>query len=472
MKKPFMIVLHNLVWYTHVNQNYGEDTVPVMIQIGDRYRVRRSPQSMKSRERSRMLMAQNDPAWAPYRDLVSMLPLRSRVSFDKFVYKPLLAKGIPTDRAWEITRQVASEVLGKDIEKQDDRQAKSSHSDQVELDRLTEEVAKAEAALAASPEDQKLAKSLAKMKAALKRHEKHLAKVESKEIFPTKEVVILGAKELQVFASLAEKAALSDVEDPKAAVAQVIKAEGFKKVQFGYTFEDLLNGRMNYRGVRTVGPMIAVNDQRVVSDPFSAMDQLGEEYGITGSAHLNEHYRSSDLMYQFRAIHLHDLATQVRSDVLPDEKFVDVVLRSAVMQEVMNMGLPVPGANEKSTMASKHASWVMVEVLYNDQSILDSQVVSFDNAFRTAVSFEPDVLTNAYEALSTYYEEYTTAFEPGSRKRAMMVMEDPDKKMTISCQRLKSIDQLASWAGSLAVGEESLVKAEVSKTNGHVTLES
>ena len=320
------------------------------------------------------------------------LSIRSRATFEKRIYKPLVESGIDEKLAESVTSAIMAEVLG------------------------TSEKAKAKAEEGDS---------------------------DAKVSVRSAQVTIIGEPEVRFLLDQA-KTLCGQIEDPKKAAKTVkshFKGEAGKNLEAlklaagvdAAMFGRMVTSDLLARGDAAVhvAHAFTVHQQESETDYFTAVDDLiQEDPSEFGSGHINTSELTSGLYYGYVVI---DVA-QLVSNLGGDEK-----LAAQISQNMINIIATVsPGAKVGSTAPHSYASLVLVETG-------KSQPRTLANAFLKTVSGKPDLLDNTYKALGHHLEDFDQAYTK-TTDRAFTAIGPVDSLSPKAMGERMALGKLATWA--------------------------
>jgi CRISPR system Cascade subunit CasC len=296
--------------------------------------------------------------------------VRSRVSFERYVVKPLVEKGVKEDLARVAAQALVGKVFGGDAKKE-----------------------KAE-----------------KKGGTKRKADDHAAAAEGP--VATAQVTVLGRPELDYLCGLAGEAI-----DAAGGVPDKVEKEIEKRTKEKDLKENLralapgsleaglgaaLFGRMVTGDIlsRTdaaihVAHSMTVHGQMTESDYFTAIDDLVREEGEQGSGHINASELASGLFYGYVVI---DVTGLVRN--LGDDRS----LAADVVQRLVHIVPTVsPGAKKGSTAPYAYSHLVLVEGG-------KAQPRTLQNAFIEPVRTAGNLVDNAYAAIQKHLEELDSMY--------------------------------------------------------------
>jgi CRISPR system Cascade subunit CasC len=316
--------------------------------------------------------------WRTYEGVNSLKELevpdsvRSRRSFEKFVFEPLVSEGVDEELARSAVLKLIGKLFGSEDKQK--RQAVSGAADD-------------------------------KSKASQKRGKASSAEsvAENKEI-ETSQITVLGKPELNYLLNIT-RAVISesdgstkDVEDrfdkifkDKALAANlraIPLAAGIGAALFGRMITGDILSRTD--SCIHVAHAMTVHEQATESDYFSAIDDIVQEKGEQGSAHINATELTSGLFYGYVVVDIEGLISNLGGDV---------ELASEVVKRLVHMIPTVsPGAKLGSTAPYAYSHIILAEFGRDQPRTLA-------NAFVDAISTRGDLLKNAYQKLGQHLND-------------------------------------------------------------------
>lgn len=333
------------------------------------------------------------------------MAIRSRRTFDRYVYQPLIDAGVEKEVAEAVCQGILEEVLGES------------------------------------------------KKAKARKAEEEKADIE------TKQVTVLGRPEVEYLRTLAAEigAEAADAKEAKEAVKKRLKDKNLKANlrRVGAGLDAALFGRMITGDVlaRTdaavhVAHAFTIHEGQFETDYFSAIDDL-QEIGETGSGHINTAELTSGLFYSYVAVDLPLLVSNLTgclrrdwTDADPDGRAMAGEVVSRLIHLIATVS---PGAKLGSTAPYARAHFVLAEAG-------SSQPRTLANAFLDPVD-RLGVVANGFAAVADHLRDLDGMYtEDTIRRFAAMGPVDQLDPTLGSAQRL-NLDELASWAGERARGE-------------------
>lgn len=183
------------------------------------------------------------------------------------------------------------------------------------------------------------------------------------------------------------------------------KKEGFKKFNeaFQNAVDIALSGRMATSGIMTtvdaalaVAHVITTHTVEGDLDWFTAVDDLTQEAGETGSAHLDTQEFSAGVFYRYASLNLGQL--QQNLGEVSRDKALEVAAHTLHM-----LATVIPEAKRNSTAADNPADFVCVA--------LSDQPISLANAFEEPVKSKGGFLKPSIAQFAAYKEQVYQGYE-------------------------------------------------------------
>ncbi|OPL19203.1 MAG: type I-E CRISPR-associated protein Cas7/Cse4/CasC [Candidatus Aegiribacteria sp. MLS_C] len=393
MKNEFLQI-HTLTSYPAVLLNRDDAGFAKRIPFGGVVRTRISSQCLKRH-------------WRTYSGQGSLqeiegtdLSIRSRLSFNEFVLKPLLEEGVDNSIAVAVVQAIVSKVLG---ESEKARKSRTEASDEEEGEGT---------------------------------------------VLQTSQVTVLGRPELRFLLDTARQVC-SEADDPKNAtkiVNDLFKKEtgkNLKGLKAASGLDAAMFGRMVTSDILTRGDAaihvahaFTVHGESSESDYFSAVDDLLAAEGELGSGHINSVELNSGLYYGYVVVDVPLLVSNLEGCERDDWQRVDRSLAAEVVKRLISIIATVsPGAKLGSTAPHSYAQMVLLEAG-------DTQPRTLANAFLEPVSESPNLLANAYRALGYHIADLDRAYGKTSERRLMCLgpVEELQEGQSLS------LEELSKWA--------------------------
>jgi CRISPR system Cascade subunit CasC len=213
------------------------------------------------------------------------------------------------------------------------------------------------------------------------------------------------------------------------------KKDSFKKFNdaFQNSVDIALSGRMATSGIMTsvdaalaVAHVITTHTVDGDLDWFTAVDDLTQEAGETGSAHLDTQEFSAGVFYRYASLNL----TQLQENLgdASREKALEIAAHTLHM-----LATVIPDAKRNSTAADNPADFVCVA--------LSDQPISLANAFEEPVKSKSGFLKPSIEQFIKYKERVYRGYELQDRV-AFFSLHDTVK---LEGQPCLSLSKLESW---------------------------
>ena len=338
------------------------------------------------------------------------MSVRSRLTFERQVYRPLVEGGASTENALAVTGALIDALLGKSKA----RTVKSKDID---------------------PE----------------------------ELLETGQVTVLGRPEVEFLLKTARET-LAEHDDPKAitkAVMSFFKKEAKKnlaELRLGMGLDAAVFGRMvtgdalaRSDAAIHVAHAFTVHGAQVEPDYFSAVDDLRQEEGELGSGHINNTELTSGLYYGYVVIDLPLLVSNITgADPKDWSTEANEVSAEVVRRLVHLIATTSPGAKLGSTAPYSYAHLMMIEAGSAPPRTLA-------NAFLKPVAAErggSDLVADSYDALGKWVEDLDRAYGSAWDRRALVL--GGTEKLTSGIggpNHLLALPDLANWAARHVGGQ-------------------
>ena len=391
--------LHLLTSYPGALLNRDDAGFAKRLPFGGTVRTRISSQCLKRHWRT------HDGEYS-LKSLGVDMAVRSRLTFQRYVYEPLLEGGVPEALAQGITRELMAAVLGQSPKAKAKGEEVSLQSNQItvlgwpELDWL---LAEARALAAEAPDPKKLSEAVKNR---------------------------LGKEGKRNIEALAKAASGLDAAMFGRMVTSDILARGDAAIHVAHAF--------------------TVHEEQAESDYFSAVDDLlQEEEGQLGSGHINSTELTSGLYYTYLVVDLPLLVSNLEGCPRSDWESADRALAAQVIQNLIHVVATVsPGAKLGSTAPHAYAHLVMAEMG-------NAQPRTLANAFLRDVrtsSHAPDLLENAYRSLGQHLSELDEMY--GRRLERKLSGIGPVEAIAhaVGIERTLPLTELAAWVAQEVQG--------------------
>ncbi|MNS33371.1 CRISPR system Cascade subunit CasC [compost metagenome] len=391
--------LHLLTSYPGALLNRDDAGFAKRLPFGGTVRTRISSQCLKRHWRT------HDGEYS-LKGLGVDMAIRSRLTFQRYIYEPLLADGVPEALAQGITRELMAAVLGQSPKAKAKGEEVSLQSNQItvlgrpELDWL---LAEARAIAAEAPDPKKLSETIKNR---------------------------LGKEGKRNIEALAKAASGLDAAMFGRMVTSDILARGDAAVHVAHAF--------------------TVHEEQAESDYFSAVDDLlQEEEGQLGSGHINSTELTSGLYYTYLVVDLPLLVSNLEGCPRSDWESADRALAAQVIQNLIQVVATVsPGAKLGSTAPHAYAHLVMAEMG-------NAQPRTLANAFLRDVrtsSHAPDLLENAYRSLGQHLSELDGMYGRRLERRLSGIGPVEVIAHAAGIEKTLPLTELAAWVAQEVQG--------------------
>ncbi|MBN2586398.1 MAG: type I-E CRISPR-associated protein Cas7/Cse4/CasC [Candidatus Fermentibacteraceae bacterium] len=397
MKNEFLQI-HTLISYPAVLLNRDDAGFAKRITFGGVSRTRISSQCLKRH-------------WRTYSGKGSLghiegteMSIRSRMSFNEFVLKPLLEESINESHAAAVVQALMAKVLGES------KKAEKSRSESTE----------------------------------------------ESVILQTSQVTVLGRPELRFLLDTARDICIEidNEKEAKKAVEDHFKKESgknLKGLRQAAGLDAAMFGRMVTSDILSRGDAaihvahaFTVHCESSESDYFSAVDDLIAAEGELGSGHINSVELNSGLYYGYVVIDMPLLVSNLEGCDRKDWTKADRSLAAEIVRRLISIIATVsPGAKLGSTAPHSYAQMVLLEAG-------EVQPRTLANAFLEPVSETPNLLENAYSALGRHISELDHAYGENTDRRLMCL--GPAELLKVGDSY--TLDELTSWAADWTMGSK------------------
>lgn len=387
---PKFLQLHFLTSYPATLLNRDDAGFAKRLPFGGASRIRVSSQCQKRHWRTH-------EGEHSLQNLDVDMSIRSRRTFEQFVFEPLVEDGHDEEVAADITSDLKDEVLGAAAEGGGD---------------------------------------------------------EGRERLRSNQVTVLGRPEVEYLREIAAEVCgdVDDGADYDDAVENAFDGEAKKNLdalEHAAGLDAALFGRMVTSDILARGDAavhvahaFTVHEEESESDYFTAVDDLVEEAEETGSGHINSSELTSGLFYGYVVLDLPLLVSNLEGCRREDWLDADRELASRVTEELVHIVSKVsPGAKLGSTAPYAYAHLVLAEAG-------DAQPRTLANAFMEPVPERPDLVSNAYGALGEYLHNLDETYGRESDRRAAAVQDAGPLIPAVREEDLGSLNELADWASS------------------------
>lgn len=415
------IQIHTLTSYSSALLNRDDAGFAKRIPFGGTTRTRVSSQCLKRHWRT-------FDGEHGFHELGTPASIRSRVTFEHLILKPLLEQdNVPEPLALAVTQALMGRVLGKSE--------------------------KAQKEMGEKDEDASDAKKGRTKKAAVKRTQIPSAR--------TKQVTVLGRPEID-YLLLEARAVCAEVTDPAKAAAAVdarLGKDGKKNIEamkLASGFDAALFGRMVTSDILARGDAaihvahaFTVHEEASETDYFSAVDELlRESEDELGSGHINSSELTGGLFYGYVVVDVPLLLSNLEGVEEKDWESADRTLGAEVVQRLVHLVATVsPGAKRGSTAPYAYAHFVLAEVG-------KAQPRTLANAFLKPVrpsAKSPDLVASTLHSLQDHVVDLDEMYGVRTERRAAAFRSAETVCQAMSAER-SSIDILARWCGERVRG--------------------
>jgi CRISPR system Cascade subunit CasC len=375
------IQIHSLTSYPAALLNRDDAGLAKRIPFGGAVRTRISSQCLKRHWRR----ADTSEALKNCDD--GQLSVRSRLSFERFVYQRLVDDGIDAAIAHGVTDAMMSLVLTGKIEK------KGKASTELRSEQVT--------------------------------------------VIGRRELDFLHTQASEICSNLRDATGIAAAVDKhfdherKENIQALVLGSGIDAAMFGRFITGDVLARVD--AAVHVAHAFTVHAEESESDYFSAVDDLQQEEGTPGAGHINTAELTSGLFYGYVVVHVPGLATNLGQDRR---------LAAEVTRRLVHLIATVsPGAKLGSTAPHSFAHLVLAEAT-------DTQPRTLGNAFLTPVRLNPDLLANAYDALAAHLAELDRCYGRTARKAIALSPGDRLLPVLTADERAGSLADLGTWTAA------------------------
>ena len=339
------------------------------------------------------------------------LSVRSRQTFERFVYDPLVADGLDATTAEAVTGALMAVVLGespKAKKKRDEADGPDLRTGQITV---------------------------------LGRTELEYLRTVAKDVSESLDAS-LAADKLHKAAQDALKKHLG--KDGKKNLGAMRAAAGLDAAMFGrMTTGDLL---ARTDAAIHVAHSCTVHAEMSESDYFSAVDDLlgmgADNEETRGSGHIGSNELNSGLFYGYAVVDIGLLIENLGPSGAESASDDDQALAAEVIARLVRLIATVsPGAKLGSTAPYAYSSLVLVEAG-------DAQPRSLANAFLRPVSCRDSPLENSLVALAAHLGDLDRVYEGGERRQTVGLGDVGGFVERAGAQDAGSLSSLADWAAA------------------------
>jgi len=387
--------IHFFTSYTAALLNRDDAGFAKRIPFGGATRIRVSSQCLKRHWRT------SDDAEALSRIPDARTSVRSRQSFDRFVYRPLVEQdGVDSHIAEAVTEALMALVLGESARRKAEKKKQAGENSSNEA------------------------------------------------TLQTSQVTVLGPPELDFLRDQA-RAVCAAMKDPKDAADRIKKhftrdrVENLRALKTGAGLDAAMFGRMVTGDIlaRTdaalhVAHAFTVHAEQSESDYFSAVDDLLKDSpdGGLGSGHINSAELTSGLFYGYVAMDLPGLVANLGADR---------ALAAEVTRRMVRLIATVsPGAKLGSTAPHSYAHMMLIEAS-------NAQPRTLANAFLVPVRTAPDLIANTYDALAAHLGQLDSVYGRTTRNAIALGPGERLAPVLEASEFSNSLANLAKWTAAL-----------------------
>jgi CRISPR system Cascade subunit CasC len=342
------------------------------------------------------------------------LSVRSRLTFDRYLLRPLLDEGIDPALASAVASGLMGVALGlkdKESEGEEGKRGKGK------------------------------AKGATEAPAA------------GVAVLKTEQVTVLGRPELDFL--LAEARRLCEEVGDPAAVRERLKnyskdravKENFAALRQASGLDAALFGRMvtsdllaRSEAALHVAHALTVHAEATETDYFSVVDDLSSDDGEQGSGHINTAELTSGLYYGYVVVHLPQLVSNLEGCKEQGWQDADRKLAADVVRQLTHLVATVsPGAKVGSTAPYNYAHLLLIEAG-------DRQPRTLANAFLRPIDARQDLLATTYRSLASHLVDFDSVYGQGEERRLLACQPRTELEPAFSPDSFLSLDKLADWA--------------------------
>ncbi len=267
-------------------------------------------------------------------------------------------------------------------------------------------------------------------------------------------MTVLGEKEMAYLLSESKElvAAIADVSPKKRegeatkAIKERAKDRDWKKniLELPAGVDVAMFGRMTTGDVFAnvdasihVAHAFTVHEEQAETDYFSAIDDLSEADGETGSGHINTQELTSGLFYGYAVIDVPLLVSNLTGTPRAKWKETDRTLAAEIVQRLIKTIARVsPGAKLGSTAPYALPNLMAVETTTEQPRTLSGAFVS--------ATPQQDPVSGAFEALQTHLTEMDETYGFAGERRHLAV--GPDRESLTALGERINLESLARFA--------------------------
>ncbi|MBF0284475.1 MAG: type I-E CRISPR-associated protein Cas7/Cse4/CasC [Magnetococcales bacterium] len=401
MTNDRFLQIHFLTSYAATLLNRDDAGMAKRLPFGGAVRTRVSSQCLKRHWRT----AQDDHALAAL-DGVEM-SLRSRLIFQEKVAKPLMDEGLERHKVEAAVAAFQDQLLGSSARAKKDKAAKGETAVSLETNQVV-----------------------------------ILGWPEVRFIQEKVRGVVAGANTPEAAAKGVEALFKEEGKNMKALIAAAQRPAGLDAALFGRMVTSDLLTRLD--AAIHVAHAFTVHTQELETDYFSALDDLLQESGELGSAHINDSELTSGLFYGYVVVDVPLLVSNLTGCPQKEWSAADRALAGQVVENLLHLIASVsPGAKKGSTAPHACAEMVLVESG-------NRQPRTLANAFRHPVPLtgREDVRDAAMAQLGGYLKKYDAMYGAGETRRVSTMGE----AAALGDATPSSLNELAQWTADRVRG--------------------
>ncbi len=399
--------IHTLTSYPASLLNRDDAGLAKRIPFGGTIRTRVSSQCLKRHWR---IFAGEDG----FAGLGAPASIRSRVTFEEHVVKPLVGEGVSEEMARAVAGALVDALFGKS-------KKTAAKDDDGEGDDGSE-----------APEG----------KGGRVR---------------TQQVTVLGRPEVEYLLEVARRVcrAKPAPKEAKKALEKELGKEGLanlRSIQLGAGLDAAVFGRMvtsdnlaRCDAAIHVAHSFTVHAEAVETDYFSAIDEIAKEDEALGSGHINTAELTSGLYYGYVAVDVPLLVSNLQGKKREAWRDGDRGLAAGVVERLVRMIATVsPGAKLGATAPHAASHFVLVEAG-------SAQPRTLANAFLEAVRVtesRPSLVANTYAALADHLAGLDRMYGASTERRAASEWVPDRMGNPLSLVPSLPLRELAEWTGA------------------------
>jgi CRISPR system Cascade subunit CasC len=262
-----------------------------------------------------------------------------------------------------------------------------------------------------------------------------------------KQVMVLGRPEIEYLLNLTRSFCISmeDTKNSKEVENKINKElknnlKSLGKACMG--LDGALFGRMvtsdalaRVNAAIHVAHAFTVHSESTENDYFSVVDDLVQ----LGSGHLNNTELTSGLYYGYVVVDIPLLISNIQGC---DPETITKLIENLI-QLIARVS---PGAKLGSTAPYAYAHLVLAE-------IGNTQPCTFANAFLKPVKDHPDLLKNAYDALTSHIKDLDTMYSSKNKRGIVHMGQSENIGSIVNLQKFTGLAELANWTTECVRGD-------------------